>query len=212
LISAAKATIGKYELIILHPPHFFVGGFPIAIKHPTTGHPALFYTSSDGFLHEGSSTGPRLPPFSSRGDIDRDIPLNPILVNFAAELRVRRLDRQVPGWRDNFHSDAQKVLANVKFLHRAVIFNRDRSNPPDLRPGPGCLPTMRWEDAQKLFHAGKFLLSIGFCWFLTWLVRQDFEELPDLDGDCSPRHRPDLGSDLGVMTSEEKIANFLSAS
>jgi hypothetical protein len=158
--SAAKGTTGKYELIILHSPHFLVGGFPIAIKHPTTGHPALFYTSSDGFLHEGSSTGPRLPPFSSRGDIDRDIPLNPILVNFAAELRLRRLDRQSPGWRENLHSDAQKVLASVKLLRKAVTFNWDPSSPPDLGPGPGYLPTMHWEDAQKLFHAGRFLLCL----------------------------------------------------
>ncbi|KAF9643409.1 hypothetical protein BDM02DRAFT_3132452 [Thelephora ganbajun] len=59
-------AVGEYELIILHPSHFLIGDFYVAIKHPTTKLLIPFYTSSDGFLHKGSPTGPRLPPFSSR--------------------------------------------------------------------------------------------------------------------------------------------------
>jgi len=52
-------------------------------------------------------------------------------------------------------------------------------------------------------------MIIGY--LLTRLVPQDFKDFPDLDGDCDvdPYHRPDLGSDLGVMTNQEKIDKFL---
>jgi len=52
---------------------------------------------------------------------------------------------------------------------------------------------------------------IGY--LLTRLVLQDFKDFPDLDGDydVDPHHRPDLGSELGVMTNQEKIERFLTA-
>jgi hypothetical protein len=33
---------------------------------------------------------------------------------------MRRLDRQIPGWRDQLHSDARAILAEVESLHKAV--------------------------------------------------------------------------------------------
>ena len=122
--------------------------------------PLSFTPPVTGFCTKGSPTGPRLPPFSSRGGVGRDIPLNSILVNFAAQLRLRRLDRQSPGWRGKLHPDAQVILARVKSPHKAVTFGRDRPASPDLRPGPRVLPTMRWEDAQKLMHTGNLLFRL----------------------------------------------------
>ena len=150
-----------------------MGNFYVVIKHPTTGHPTPFYTSDDGFLHEGSPTGPCLPPFGSRGFIDREIPLNPILVNFAAKLRLRRLDHQIPGWRTRLHPEAQKVLAGVDKVHEAAIwelepmlkaYNARKRAPPQAidpqLPHQGFFPTMHWEEAQKLIHSGNFLSHI----------------------------------------------------
>jgi len=125
LTSVAKGTPGKYELIILHPSRILTGGFPVVIKHPATGHLTTFYTSSDGFfhegpLHEGSPTGPRLPAFGSRGG--REVTLNPILVNHAAVIRLRRLERQLPEWRATLDEEAQKILTEVERLHEAVLW------------------------------------------------------------------------------------------
>jgi len=132
LTSATKDTPGKYELIILHPKRILPGGFSVVIKHPTTNHLVTFYPSSDGFLHEGplddrgTPTGPRLPAFSSRGD--RMVKLNPILVNDAAAIRLRRLDRLIPGWRENLHKEAQGILREVHRLREAVLWRPGRSS------------------------------------------------------------------------------------
>jgi len=115
-----KDADGKYELIILHPPHLPIDDHPPAIKHPTTQQFTLFYKSEDGFLHEGSSTGPRLPPFGSGGISDRSVTLNPIPVNFAAAIRLRRLDRQKPEWRKPLHPEANLILQGVSELYGAV--------------------------------------------------------------------------------------------
>ena len=120
LTSAVKAARGQYELIVLLPAQFLVQGQPILIKHPTTGIFGLFYANEDGFLHEGSPTGPRLPAFGSRGNADRDVLLNPILVNFAAHIRLRRFERQNPRWRASLNPEAQEILNHVEQLHEAV--------------------------------------------------------------------------------------------
>ena len=179
LTSAAKDVRGEYELIILHPAHFLTGGHPMLIKHPTTGLFALFYRNEDGFLHEGCSFGPRLPTFSSRGNVNREVPLNPVLVNFAAYIRMRRLDRQCPGWRGMLHPDAQKVLDGVEKLHRAVTMKPGRDSerssasvetpsqvpapgepnqPGSPSPEEGHTRITEWEDAYKLImmHTGNF--------------------------------------------------------
>ena len=225
LTSTSKGVSYKYELIILHPSHFLMDNSYVVIKHPSTGHPTAFYASNDGFLHEGSPTGPRLPPFGSRGIIDREIPLNPILVSFAAKLRLRRLDHQIPGWRTRLHPEAQEVLAGVDKVHKATVWEpepllkaynaRKRAPLQGLHPQltrQGVYPTMRWEDAMKLIHSGNFLSHAGPYYFLTEPVFQDFQDLPDLGGENSSPKHPDLDSDLGVMTNEEKIEKFLAGS
>jgi len=103
-------------------PYFLPDGSHLEVKHPTTGRFTHFYNSGDGLLHEGSPAGPPLPSFSSRGDVDRDVPLNPILVNFAAYVRLRRLDRLSPGWKKRLHPEAQVILAAVEDLHAAVVW------------------------------------------------------------------------------------------
>jgi hypothetical protein len=54
---------------------------------------------------------------------------------------------------------------------------------------------------------------IGAYWFLTRPVLQDFKDFSDLDSDydVDPHRRPDLGSYLGVMKTQEKMEKFLAA-
>jgi len=165
LTSVTKYATGKYELIVLLPSQFSSDGFPVMIKHPITQCPTAFYTSSDGFLHEGSPTGPRLPAFSSRGDVGRDVTLNPILVNLAAAIRLRWLDQQIPGWRNTLHVEALEVLTEVEELYTAVVFVPWKLPPTSIKSslqssGTGVQPTMRREDAEKLMHIGDFSLCL----------------------------------------------------
>lgn len=118
LTDTAKNVVGEFELIILHPSHFLIDKPPMTVKHPTTREWTSFYTSPDGFLCDGSDV--HLPAFHSRGK--HDTPLNPILINFAAHIQLRRLMRQVPQWKDRLHLEAQEVLANVESLHEAVTW------------------------------------------------------------------------------------------
>lgn len=124
-----KDISGKYGLIVLHPSHFLMGGAPVVIKHPVTKEFTEFFVQDNpGFLRQGSPTGPRLPAFSSRGDVDRDIPLNPILVNFAAMIWLRRLVRQNPRWGSGLDTEAINILRAAVALHNAIIWN-PRSHP-----------------------------------------------------------------------------------
>lgn len=93
--------------------------------HPITKKYTLFYPSKDrdGFLRKESPTGPPLPPFRSRGEIDRNVPLNPILVNFAAVLRLRHLIRQDPMWGSTLDRHVIDVLQRVVMLHAAVLWD-----------------------------------------------------------------------------------------
>lgn len=104
-----------------------LSGSCLRIKHPITQCPTFVYPSNDGFLHEGSPTGPCIPPFRSRGDIDHKIPLNAIFVNFTASVRLRHLDCQKPGWRSTLHQEAKEVLAEVEQLHEAVLWDYRKS-------------------------------------------------------------------------------------
>ena len=118
-----KGTSGEYELVILRPSHFLVDNFPVVIKHPITQNFTCFYASDskDGYLCEGSPIGLPLPPFRSRGV--REIPLNPILVNYAANVRLRRLIRGDPAWGSALDSHVIRVLKRVIALHAAVIWD-----------------------------------------------------------------------------------------
>ena len=125
----------------------------MVIKHPTTDRLTNFYPSSDGFLregpiHEGSPTGPRLPAFSSRGD--RNVPLNPIFVNDAAAIRLRRLDRRRPGWRETLDEEAQKILVEVETLRKAVIWEPARGSLEQISTS-GDLP-LEAPDSQSSVH------------------------------------------------------------
>ena len=155
MTGAVEDTANEYELIVLHPS-FLPGGFPLMVKHPTTGCLTNFYNSTDGFLHEGNPAGPRLPPFKSRGDVDRDIPLNPILVNFAAHIRLKRLDRLDSEWKGHLHPEAREILAAVEGLHAAVIWEPGQPNQPPVMAQKRVLPTMCSADAKELIHTGNF--------------------------------------------------------
>ena len=146
LTSVVKDTTNEYEFLILNP-HFLLDGCPLSIKHPITERFTKFCSSEDGFLREGSRTGPLLPPLRSRAMTNRNIPLNPILVNFAARARMRRFDRQNPGWRKDLHPDAQKILTAVDKLYAAVIWRPQRQT-MDL-------------DALRLMRASNFPLCLS---------------------------------------------------
>jgi len=120
LISTAKDADNEYELIILHHTHFLMNRCPLVVIHPITDRYTLFFASQDGFLRKGSTTGPRLPPFRSRGPVQRSALLNPILVNFSAEARLERLERQTPGWRRKLHPEADLILQGVLDLDQAA--------------------------------------------------------------------------------------------
>ena len=130
-----KGTNGEYELIVLHPNHFLIDNTAVLIKHPHTQNFTRFYASrfKDGFLHEGSPTGPPLPPFHSRGKIGHIVPLNPILVNYAAILRLRHLIHQNPSWGSTLSQRAIRVLRNIVSLHGAVIWTPDGSQDSQLK-------------------------------------------------------------------------------
>lgn len=208
LTGSVKDTVDRYELVVLSP-HFLTGGSALVVKHPSTGRFTNFYYSEDGFLHEGSPAGPRLPPFSSRGGVDRNIPLNPILVNFAAHIRTRRLDRRSREWRKHLHPEAQEIIGAVEDLHAAVVWEPEQPKPPHFVAQKRDLPTMRQVDTEELMHTGKFPLPTGPHYFLIGPILQDFVDLPDLAGDRDPSPRPELDPALGVMTDQEKMERFL---
>ena len=144
-----KGTRGEYELVILRPSHFLIGNFPVVIKHPVTQNFTTFYASEnrDGSLREGSPTGPPLPPFQSRGEINREIPLNPILVNWAATIRLRRFIRQKCMQESTFAHHVIDVLRNVMRLHAAVIWNPQQSHKMQFTvdvPGLGSRSMQDW--------------------------------------------------------------------
>ena len=121
-----KGTKGEYELVILRPAYLS----PVDIKHPTTEEFAWFYVSEDedGLLHEGSPTGPPLPQFHSIGEADPIIPLNPILVNFAAMDRLRRRFHEDHVWGSTLGQRATNALQEVIKLHKAVLWNPEQSH------------------------------------------------------------------------------------
>lgn len=147
LIIFVKGIRGEYELIVLRPDHFLADNFPVLIKHPITQAPTTFYTSEngDGHLHEGNPTGPILPPLCSRGKIDRTVPLNPILVNYAAMIRFRRLIRQDLSWGLTLSDDAAATLREVVKLHEVVNWKPDQPVARELTFNvPGSHPPSRF--------------------------------------------------------------------
>ena len=148
LIVLTKGTRGEYELVVLRPDHFLINNFPVLIGHPITGAPTSFYTSrdNDGHLHEGGPTGPILPPLRSRGGINRTVPLNPILVNYAAMIRFRRLVRQDLRWGSTLSDDAAAILREVVKLHEVINWKPDQPISPELTfIIPGSHPPSRFD-------------------------------------------------------------------
>lgn len=173
MINTVKDADDKYELIILTPSHFLISGCPMVIKHPTTNQVAPFYPSQDCLLHEGSPTGPRLPSLYSRGDIERRAPLNPILVTFAAMVRLRRRERQNARWNRGLNPQADLILQEAERLFDAVTWEPERSavpleDPPQLPDHQSAsmddrrnlkasqLPIITWDDVEKLMLQGAF--------------------------------------------------------
>ena len=123
-IENVKGTNGEFELVVIRPDHFLIDR-PVLIRNPVSQDFSHFFLSTfnDGLLNEGSSSGPCLPSLRSRGSADRKIPLNPILVNFAAVLRLRRLIREDPSWGSAMDPAVVYVLKKVVSLHDAVLWD-----------------------------------------------------------------------------------------
>lgn len=129
LTALMKGVQGKYELVILHHSHFLIDNSPVVIKHPLTENFANFYASGlwDGTLCEGSPTGDHLPPFGSRGGDPQSTPLNPILVNWAAHIHLRRcmkwLDEVWMSWLDpHVHLLFERIIKH----HALVLWNPNK--------------------------------------------------------------------------------------
>jgi len=182
-----KDIDGKYELIILHPSHFLMGGAPVMIKHPVTQEfTEFFIQDNSGFLHQGSPTGPRLPAFSSRGDIDRKIPLNSILVNFAAMVRLRRLVCQNLQWGSGLDREAVHILQAAVALHKLVTWN------PGTHPASfeGPIP-IQVPDSDQVYDLGDWPFTTG-----QNGISQSSPSPSGIHSGTQPTHVP-------VMTSDE---------
>jgi len=143
LSAILKGLSGKYKLIVIHPSHFLTHGSSVEIKHPVTQELKCFSINSS-LSREESTTGPHLPAFSSRGKIRRDVPLNPILVNFAAVTRFKRLIHNDPAWGSDLDDHTITTLREVVRLHKAVTWD------PTYHPGQAGAPIpIQMPDSKK---------------------------------------------------------------
>jgi len=207
-----------FSLIILHPAHFSINDHPVIIKHPQTGHFTNFYASHNA-LHEGCPNGPGLYLFDTRGQ--RTVRLNPILVNIAAMVRLRHFIRRHLTWGSTLDSYFIHVLKGVIQLHDAVMWQPGQPHKSqvevevtDSRSQQVTIHDLRFwpfHPPAVLIPGRPTPLSVYFD-----LIEAEFLDLPDLgfgdDGDGDDDPHPDLPSELGEMTSQEKIEKFLMTS
>lgn len=223
----AKGTRGEYELVVLHPDYFSIHNSGVVIKHPVTQDFQIFYCSQykDGHLREGSPTGPILPPLCSRGKINRLIPLNPILVNYAAVIRFKCLIRRDSTWKSLLSPYVVEILRGVAELHEAINWKpnqptapettsgrTDQDWPYDLALGGAPQPSPSAPDPNQGIETALdrafALLEAGDsnCAYKT-TSRSDC--VCDMKGLWTPRTCTTNSSVPEVMNSEEKMGIFL---
>ncbi|KAJ7132147.1 hypothetical protein C8R44DRAFT_977809 [Mycena epipterygia] len=109
----------KYQVTILHPRRFHPHPEQTITILGTDGHAKEYRTCTEGVLKD--KDGVPLPPFSSPSR-PRETQLNPILVNFAAALRFRRLKRMDRNLLDTFSSATHAVINASLELYDAVMW------------------------------------------------------------------------------------------
>ncbi|KAJ7938141.1 hypothetical protein B0H13DRAFT_1133909 [Mycena leptocephala] len=109
----------EFQLTVLHPNHFHPHAQQSLLVLGTDGHSKHYKASPDGVLKD--ENGVPLPPFPLPS---RDISarLNPILVNFAAALRFRRLKRMDPALMKDFSAETLAVIDASLELCAAVMW------------------------------------------------------------------------------------------
>ncbi|KAJ7782383.1 hypothetical protein DFH07DRAFT_1055189 [Mycena maculata] len=116
----------KYQLTVLHPKHFHPHPQQSISVLGADGCSKPYRASPDGVLKDEHDVP--LPPFALSRNTSTC--LNPILVNFAAALRLRRLQRMDPALLQNFSTDTLAVIGASLKLYEAVMWT------PVLSGGP----------------------------------------------------------------------------
>ncbi|KAJ6558079.1 hypothetical protein B0H19DRAFT_128105 [Mycena capillaripes] len=109
----------KFQLTVLHPRHFHPDPEQrLNIRGPD-GRLKTYKATLDGVLKD--EDGVPLPPFSlsSRDPLTM---LNPLLVNFPAALRFRRLSRMGPSYSASFSADTRALIDASLKLHAALTW------------------------------------------------------------------------------------------
>ncbi|KAJ7840757.1 hypothetical protein B0H13DRAFT_2100344 [Mycena leptocephala] len=109
----------EFQLTLLHPNHFHSHAQQSLLVLGTDGHSKQYKASPDGVLKDENDVP--LPPFPlpSRNVLTK---LNPILVNFAAALRFRRLKRMDPALMQDFSTETLAVIDASLQLYAAVMW------------------------------------------------------------------------------------------
>jgi hypothetical protein len=105
---------------VLHPNYFHPHAQQSLLVLGTDGHSKQYKASPDGVLKDENDVP--LPPFPlpSRNVLTK---LNPILVNFAAALRFRRLKRMDLALMQDFSTETLAVIDASLQLYAAVMWN-----------------------------------------------------------------------------------------
>ncbi|KAJ7451589.1 hypothetical protein FB451DRAFT_1524970 [Mycena latifolia] len=109
----------QYTLTVLHPRHFQPHPHQSINILGTDGSSKLYWASPEGVLKD--KDGVPLPPFSPSAR-PLLLKLNPLLVNFAAALRFRRLKRMDPALLNNFSPATHAVINASLDLYAAVMW------------------------------------------------------------------------------------------
>ncbi|KAJ7512680.1 hypothetical protein B0H11DRAFT_3714 [Mycena galericulata] len=196
----------KFQLTVLHPRHFHPHPEQSLNVLGTDGRSKPYRASTEGVLKD--KDGVPLPPFSlpSRSASTQ---LNPLLVNFAAALRFRRLKRMDPNLLSNFSTATYDVInASIK-LYAAVMWTPTfpkKGEPSAVRvesldtgdveigEGPSNATSRNMEDSGPFAQLFETLGPMNAMDYL--MGGYDFEPLPELgdeeeDGVASSPSTPD---------------------
>ncbi|KAJ6530340.1 hypothetical protein DFH09DRAFT_1184138 [Mycena vulgaris] len=125
----------KFQLTVLHPRHFHPDDNSCINIVGADGRLKSYRASPDGVLKD--EHGVPLPPFA-QNTRNMFTQLNPVLVNFAAALRFRRLKRMDPRLLINFSADTLAVIDASLKLYAAVM----------------CTPILPDQEEGSAIHVG----------------------------------------------------------
>ncbi|KAJ7105111.1 hypothetical protein C8R43DRAFT_1046875 [Mycena crocata] len=111
------ALQNSYELTVLHPAYFLMDKKPLSVVC-MDGSRRDYFSTPEGILQD--ENGNAMPPFKLRRE--REEPLNPCLINFAAAVRFRRFQRIVPPLLTTLGPHARDLIRASQELHAAIIW------------------------------------------------------------------------------------------